>query len=300
MTSLTEVYEGGSGGTNLRRLYLGVLLFLTGVALVIGGIVFATADPRAGLFGMEWWQQREAAGVLAGVGLPAMFLGVSAVLPASRRLRTWSVVGAAVTLCGAGLFYAVYPENWIQGEPSYALHVVAVYFLGTTITVACLFLGVVNFKTRNDPGGTVKLEVTREGETRIVEVDRSRLGGLGGVGFLGDPPDGSVETQTARATPRSDGGSESASTASSATGTASSETPSRPADPGSASTPTPDEGAELVAEASPRNAPDTYCGNCTHFRYVRTDDGLRPYCGYHAEVMDDMDPCPQWERNTRD
>lgn len=42
---------------------------------------------------------------------------------------------------------------------------------------------------------------------------------------------------------------------------------------------------------------DRYCGNCAHFRYVRTDDGLSPYCGYHDEVMDDMEPCLEWSSN---
>jgi len=43
---------------------------------------------------------------------------------------------------------------------------------------------------------------------------------------------------------------------------------------------------------------DRYCGNCTHFRYVRTEDGgLSPYCGYHDEVMDDMESCLEWTSN---
>lgn len=42
---------------------------------------------------------------------------------------------------------------------------------------------------------------------------------------------------------------------------------------------------------------DRYCGNCGHFRYVRTEKGLSPYCGYHDEVMDDMEPCLGWTSN---
>jgi hypothetical protein len=43
--------------------------------------------------------------------------------------------------------------------------------------------------------------------------------------------------------------------------------------------------------------PDEYCGNCEHFKYVRLDGKLVPYCGLHEDLMDDMDACEQWEPN---
>ncbi|PSP74679.1 hypothetical protein BRC86_05170 [Halobacteriales archaeon QS_3_64_16] len=43
---------------------------------------------------------------------------------------------------------------------------------------------------------------------------------------------------------------------------------------------------------------DRYCGNCGHFQYVRTENGLSPYCEYHEEVMDDMEPCLGWTSNS--
>ena len=43
---------------------------------------------------------------------------------------------------------------------------------------------------------------------------------------------------------------------------------------------------------------DRYCGNCGYFQYVRTENGLAPYCGYHEEVMDDMEPCLGWASNS--
>ncbi|WP_254537296.1 phage holin family protein [Halomarina litorea] len=277
MTSLTEVYEGGSGGDDLRRLYLGVGLFLVGVVFALAGIVFATTGLGAG-FGMSWWQQREVAGVLAGIGIPAVFLGVLTVLPASRFVRGAAVAGAAVATLGVLLFYLVYPNSWVGDPANYSLPVLGVYFLGAIATFWCLFTGVANFKTRNDPGGTVKLEITQGGETRVVEVEGDGLSRrLGGIGLLGATPDGEIQTQTAGSTARSDGGT----TAQSANDTA------RPAS----------EGAELLGEEESSDATDAYCGNCAHFSYVRTGDGLKPYCGYHEGLMDDMDPCPEWEKN---
>jgi len=50
-----------------------------------------------------------------------------------------------------------------------------------------------------------------------------------------------------------------------------------------------------AGDAAARDGPgDTYCGNCAQFDYVRTDQGMRPYCGHYDELMDDMDACEQW------
>lgn len=48
--------------------------------------------------------------------------------------------------------------------------------------------------------------------------------------------------------------------------------------------------------ASP-SAADSYCGNCEHFDYVQTNQGIKPYCGYHSEEMDDMEACDAWTPN---
>ena len=43
---------------------------------------------------------------------------------------------------------------------------------------------------------------------------------------------------------------------------------------------------------------DEYCGNCAFFQYRRADGELTPYCGYHEEAMDDMEPCLGWRSNS--
>lgn len=275
MTSLTDVYEGDrSGLPNRRRLLAGVGLFGGGVVFVVASIVLATTQVGNGALGL--YGARELAGILGGTGLLAGMLGIFVVLPASRRIRAAAVIGTGVAMLGVALFWEVYPYQWYGTGRSLTLPVVAVYFLGIAITFWCLFTAVASFKTRNNPGGTVTLEITRGGETRVVEVSNDELEERlsSGIGLLGATPDGEAETQTNRPDARtaSDGGSVDV-----------------PVGDGT--------DAEFVDEPETTTEPDAYCGNCAHFSYVRTNDGLQPYCGAHEEYMDDMEPCSQWERN---
>jgi len=129
-------------------------------------------------------------------------LGVMTVLPADRRTRAAAVVGAAVMCLGVALFAHAYPHQWVGGPSpeltNLTLPTAGVYFFGAATMLWSVFVGVANFKTRNDPGGTVTMEVTHKGETKIIEVERDQIGGMGGVGLLGGTPDGDIETQTNR------------------------------------------------------------------------------------------------------
>lgn len=293
MASLTDVYRGGRREASPRRLYVGVGLFLVGALLTVGGIAVGASLEVSTYFGLDVFEAREVAGVLAGVGLPLAFVGVLGVVPqVSVRLRAMGIAGAAVALVGVALFVWAYPQNWYGLTPDYTLPITAVYFAGALTSLWCLFTAVANFKTRNDPGGTVRLEITKGGTTRIVEVSNDRLREhLGGVGFLGGTPDGDVETQTnhpgrSAATSSASGGHPTASDGG-ATTTDDAELLDGPAD-------------QERGAAGRRPYQDSYCGNCDHFQYVRTASGdMRPYCGFHGDVMDDMDPCQQWESNTR-
>jgi len=245
-------------------------LFLVGAALVFAGVLVASTDLATGVVG-DVYDAREVAGVLAGLGLPAAFLGVVSVLPGSRRVRAAAVIGSAVAVLGVGLFTWAYPIKWVGGPgPNYTFAVAGVYTLGALTVGLCLFWTVVTFKARNDPGGTVRLEVTDAG-TRVVSVSENLRSRLGGVGFLGAVPDGDTPTQTARgsAAQRTDGGA------------------------------TTDDGVVLDGEQErPGSLADPYCGNCTHFTYVRVDGEIEPYCGLDEELMADMDACDRWKPNT--
>lgn len=200
MTSLSEVYEDGGRSTSLRQLYLGVGLFVAGVALVVAGILTAGTGLITSM-GYSLGDARLFGGTLGGLGVPLVMLGVMSVLPASRNTRAAAIVGASIMALGVAMFVHAYPCQWIGNTcttelTDLTLATAGIYFLGAATTFWCLFVGVANFKTRNDPGGTVTMEVTHKGETKVVEVDKSRLDGLGGIGFLGGTPDGDVETQT--------------------------------------------------------------------------------------------------------
>ena len=346
MTSLSETYGGqGRSEVDPRRLYLGVGLFAGGTLLLVVGILTAAEVLGSGTYSSG--EARWYGGVLGGIGVPLVMLGVMSVLPADRLTRAAAVVGAAVMGLGVALFAHAYPYHWVGGPrpelTDLTLPTAGIYFLGAATTFWCLFVGVANFKTRNDPGGTVTMEVTHKGETKVIEVERDRLRG-GGVGLLGGTPDGDVETQTNRpnagaspsttddGTPSSSGSSPSGSSPSgssshaaagssdpsalrtpsdaeppsgSRTRPASGNGPSSPGFGGSSGVSDGGSAAESISSplddatpgghASPRDGPgDTYCGNCARFDYVRTDDGMQPYCGEHDELMDDMDACEEW------
>lgn len=364
MTSLSEAYDGrGGSSTSLRRLYLGVGLFVGGTLLVVAGIISAGTSVATAL-GYSLADARLWGGVLGGVGVPAVMLGVFTVLPSGRTTKAAAGVGVSLSLFAVALFDHAYPNHWIGGPNpeliDLTLPTAGIYFLGIATTFWCLFVGIANFKTRNDPGGTVEMEVTHKGETKIVEVERDNLSGFGGIGFLGNTPDGNVETQTnvsTGATPAasSDGGSEDDPISSPLEQSSTTQSASAPStesvdevgDGGSStgrartqgstapestrttgSTPGPTGGTRLDSDGSmpsPQSsgstsqsqsqrststtgsaggsesrrsgddtAADHYCGSCEQFRYVRTEDGMQPYCELDEEFMESMDACEDW------
>lgn len=297
MTSLSEAY-GGSEEPDLQRLYAGVGLFAIGTLALVTAIVITTTTVYVG-GETTIADSRHLGGLLGGLGLPAMFLGVFAVLPSSQQTKAAAAMGAAVAVLGVGLFWTAYPCQWVgsncgAGLADLTLPTVGTYFVGTVTTLWCLFAGVANFKTRNDPGGTARVDVTTRGETEIVEVERNR--GIGSLGFLGGTPDGNVETQTGGSGPSGSDGSQATSATDGGADAQGLSSPLADSDAGSGTTNPQSGGVQNDPSTSANNSPpnDRYCGNCTHFEYVRTDSGIQPYCGFTEELMEDMDACTEW------
>ncbi len=356
MTSLSEVYKPDAEfQTSLRRLYAGLGLFAVGGLLAIAGVVVGAITPFDSLTASWEW-----AGVLAGLGVPAAILGVFSVLPSGRRTRAAAVIGAALSILGVALFAHAYPCQWVgtnclDGRMLLTLPVALLYSAGIITTLWCLFTGIVNFESRNSPGGTAQVEVTTQGETKVIEVPTSELPKFSSsMGVLGDTPD--VESPDrpgaggGNSSVASDGGastdtiddlggsgafvdeSEIADTGPSTPSSGSSTTESTNADVDSVGSKPPrrenrdsaagsSDGAAVggsagevreVGSNSPRrdddwtptgatpdraeSGPDrdSYCGSCRHFEYVQTERGMQPYCGFHEDLMDDMDACDDY------
>jgi len=296
MPSLGETYERRVGVASREQVLLGTALFALGAVLVVTAILIGGTGLLVGQ-GLGVLESREIAGILAGVGIPAVFVGIAIVLPGSPVHRGAAAVGAAMALFGVWLFQYAYPGNWYAepGIPStIVLAMLLVYFIGVLITFWSLFTAVATFKRRNDPGGTVSLRVGSEGPTiraaEAVQTEFQRAGkaistGIGGIGTFGE------ETKTADLGPQP----HQQSSASDGGRSADAEIVDPEPQSGTQS-PQQTDDAEVMRDRGVE--PDKYCGNCTHFEYETPEQNMDPYCGLYDEPMDDMEPCKWWQGNT--
>lgn len=170
-----------------------------GVGMVLAGIGALAVLVAMGLvaFRPESTGAKQAAGVAAGLGVPAMLLGIVVVLPASRRDRLGVLAGAGLTALGVALFWYAYPGNWTRTADSMAFETLGVYAVGCAVGLWFVFSTLASTRLRNVPQGTVELEVVRDDETRTVEVSRDRYREIVGDGEGGETepriesPDGS-------------------------------------------------------------------------------------------------------------
>ncbi|WP_121741084.1 tripartite tricarboxylate transporter TctB family protein [Natronorubrum halophilum] len=326
MTSLTEAYDGSAGGTaSPGRLYAGTALVLLGAVLAVVAVLTATTDLFSATASalspgiIDHLAAVRMAGILAGLGVPTALVGVFLVLPASRRVHAAAAISVSLCLLGVVLFWDAYPQDWRTYGEDHTLRVSAIYLLGLFTAVWSLFTAIVNFKTRNDPGGALEMNVTRHNQTVVEVAESNTSSGFGGIGFFGGKPDGDVETQTNTTEP-DDEPSDSSRSVRRSTVSSDSETGTGPARARTPGVATSDGGtaasdltspndasggrdAEIVeseSERSPSDEPtDRYCGNCSHFEYVRSSGGMVPYCALQETAMDDMDACEEWTPNNR-
>jgi hypothetical protein len=168
MTSLDEAYD--SRWDRLRdpnRVGVGLVLVGFGGLAVLAAMVLVATGPQQ-------TDAKQAAGIAAGLGIPAMLLGVVVVLPASRRNRLGVLAGVGLTVVGVALFWVAYPDRWTRTADPMAFETLAVYATGCVVGLWFVFSALASARLRNVPAGTVDLEVVREGETRTVAVSRDR------------------------------------------------------------------------------------------------------------------------------
>lgn len=176
MTSLDEAYNSPWAGMQRpRRVVTGLVLVGTGVL----GLLFAMALVT---FGGSTESANLYAGVTAGLGIPLMLTGIVVVLPARRRTRVGVLIGALLALAGVLLFYNVYPHRWTRTADPLAFETVMLYGIGCVIALWFVFSAIATFRLRNNPQGTVRLEVVRQGKTETYHVSRERYHELVGDG----------------------------------------------------------------------------------------------------------------------
>lgn len=180
MPSLNEAYDHRWDGLrDPHRVGVGLLLAAAGGVAVLAAMVLVAVEP-------ESTGAKRAAGIAAGLGVPTMLLGVVVVLPASRRNRLGVLAGTGLALAGVLLFWFAYPDRWTRTADPLAFETLGVYAAGCVLGLWFVFSALASTRLRNVPRGTVELEVTREGQTRTVEVSRDRYESLVGDGGSGD------------------------------------------------------------------------------------------------------------------
>ncbi|MEF8843478.1 MAG: hypothetical protein V5A62_17935 [Haloarculaceae archaeon] len=121
----------------------GLLAFLVGYGLFLAGESLQYASE-------SFWTYRRYAGVLAGLGLPALLYGLVVALPDVGRNAYVSLVGAALCSAAVVLFFATYPSQWnVGGSPDYVIETVTLYGLGAMLCAAAAG-GAVNCHFENE------------------------------------------------------------------------------------------------------------------------------------------------------
>lgn len=268
MRGLSEAYSDGSDARVDRRRAAGAGLVLAGTAAFALGVAAAVG---AALEVAGGWADPAVAGTLAGAGVPVAVLGRLAVRPAADRAVAAGAIGTGLAGLGVGLFAG----GGAGADPLAA----GVYALGAGVVLACAA------GRRAREAGVAAVE----GADAVVETvagggDAAHGAWSGRWEAAAERAEGSVPGATApgHATPASDGGR------------AVTDAPGGPRDgrgPGA-----PDDGVVLTDDGA-SVPPDAYCGNCAAFRYARSEAGMRPYCGHHDALMDDMTACGDWRAN---
>ena len=167
MPSLDEAYNQRQGLSNPRRVLGGAALLAVGALAIVVAMALVW-------FGGDSTTAKLYAGIAAGAGIPTMLLGIVVVLPASRRQRVGVLLGTVLSVSGVYLFQYAYPSRWTRTADPLAFETLFLYSVGCALALWFVFAAIASTRIRNNPQGTVSLEVIRQGETRTVEISRKQ------------------------------------------------------------------------------------------------------------------------------
>lgn len=122
----------------LRDVYLGFGLFFGGIALgALGLLVFLVGNTYADTT-LVFYQFREVAIALVGVGAPAFFMSIPVLLPVGRKTQYAAAAGGVVTLVAVGIFAWAYPYHWNVAGRDESVLGVSTYAVGLAVMVAAI------------------------------------------------------------------------------------------------------------------------------------------------------------------
>ena len=174
MERLGDAYgDRGWQGRDPRRVAAGAATITLGGVAVLAGVLVVTTSLGSLVGAGEGQAARRLAGILAGLGVPIALAGVVGVLPTSRRERAGVLAGALVCGLAVGLFAWAYPAQWSSGTSTAAFATTLTYLAGGCVALWFVFTAIADFRTRNNPHDSVRVELRRQGQTRTVELSPS-------------------------------------------------------------------------------------------------------------------------------
>lgn len=176
---LFDLYRRYIGEPEERTdVYVGFGLFFGGIGIAVTALVLFlwgsthevhTVDSAY----YDWIQPAYALGMLS---LPAMMLGIVVLLPAERKVRYTSVVGAIITIGAVIGFVYAYPMHWnFVREVDYTIEVVATYALGLSGLIASTGAALVaHYLDLARQAETVQIDAEEDGEEELSDADVQR------------------------------------------------------------------------------------------------------------------------------
>jgi uncharacterized protein YbjQ (UPF0145 family) len=147
-----------------RTVYGGFGLFFGGIGLALAGIAIFLASVTTVPNDPFRYVLREVAVMAAAVGLPALLVGITVLLPVDRKALYAAAAGSAICLAGVGMFSASYPHAFNVPTGDRMGPVIGVYAVGLVAVAASTCAALVGHHIDRASTATTERIVEREVE----------------------------------------------------------------------------------------------------------------------------------------